>query len=161
LRFAEEVVAEDIDEALRLIEVSKASLYEDGRNRGDQTPSSKIYHLIVAMRASGAAAVGDGSGELDLRRVRERVLAKGFTETQFEEAVDEYAMLDVSCPLDFNTLCLLLGFALVSGRRESGQQMLIRGIYRCGRLPRNRRDWCSSRLGTGIWIWAMMICSRA
>ncbi|KAK3060529.1 hypothetical protein LTS18_008342 [Coniosporium uncinatum] len=47
------------------------------------------------MRASGAAAVGDGSGELDLRRVRERVLAKGFTETQFEEAVDEYAMLDV------------------------------------------------------------------
>jgi len=96
LRFAEEVVAEDIDEALRLIEVSKASLYEDGRNRGDQTPSSKIYHLVVAMRASGAAAVGDGSGELDLRRVRERVLAKGFTEGQFEEAVDEYAMLDVS-----------------------------------------------------------------
>jgi len=108
LRFAEEVVAEDIDEALRLIEVSKASLYEDGRNRGDQTPSSKIYHLVVAMRASGAAAVGDGSGELDLRRVRERVLAKGFTEGQFEEAVDEYAMLDVSGPTSTLMLFLLL-----------------------------------------------------
>ncbi|KAF2142176.1 uncharacterized protein K452DRAFT_270955 [Aplosporella prunicola CBS 121167] len=97
LRFAETVIVEDVDEALRLVEVSKASLYADDRNRGaDQTPSSKIFHLIRAMKDSGAAAVGDGSGgELDLRRVRERVLAKGFTADQFEEAVDEYAMLDV------------------------------------------------------------------
>ncbi len=98
LRFADSVIVEDVDEALRLIEVSKASLYADGdRNRGDQTPSSKIYHLIRAMAASGAAAVEDGRrGELDFRRVRERVLAKGFTEDQFQSAIDEYAMLDVS-----------------------------------------------------------------
>ncbi|EON65008.1 minichromosome maintenance protein 7 (cell division control protein 47) [Coniosporium apollinis CBS 100218] len=96
LRFAEQVISEDVDEALRLVEVSKASLYADERGRGDQTPSSKIYNLVRGMAASGAAAVGDGGrGELDLRRVRERVLAKGFTADQFEEAVDEYAMLDV------------------------------------------------------------------
>ncbi|KAL9080104.1 MAG: hypothetical protein Q9157_001064 [Trypethelium eluteriae] len=96
LRFAEEVITEDVDEALRLVEVSKASLYESGRERGDQTSSSKIYNLVRGMRASGAAAVGDGSsGELDLRRVRERVLAKGFTVDQFEQAIDEYALLDV------------------------------------------------------------------
>ncbi|KKY24266.1 putative dna replication licensing factor cdc47 [Diplodia seriata] len=99
LRFAETVISEDVDEALRLVEVSKASLYQDERGRGaDQTPQSRIYHLIRAMKESGAAAVGtdDGStGELDLRRVRERVLAKGFTADQFEEAIDEYAMLDV------------------------------------------------------------------
>ncbi|KAF2434972.1 MCM-domain-containing protein [Tothia fuscella] len=95
LRFAEEVITEDVDEALRLIEVSKASLYTDERGRGDQTPSSKIYHLITAMKDSGAAAVDDGSGELDLRRVRERVLAKGFTEDQYEEAIDEYSLLDI------------------------------------------------------------------
>ena len=84
LRFAEQVISEDVDEALRLTEVSKASLYAD-ENRGiDHTPSSKIYHLIKSMEASGAAAVGDGTrGELDLRRVRERVLAKGFTADQF------------------------------------------------------------------------------
>ena len=97
LRFADEVITEDVDEALRLVEVSKASLYESGRERGDQTSSSKIYNLVRGMRASGAAAVGDGSrGELDLRRVRERVLAKGFTVDQVEQAIDEYALLDVS-----------------------------------------------------------------
>ncbi|KAL5121833.1 DNA replication licensing factor MCM7 [Pleosporales sp. CAS-2024a] len=96
LRFAEEVIPEDVDEALRLTEVSKASLYTDENRRDDHTPSSKIYHLVKSMEASGAAAVGDGTrGELDLRRVRERVLAKGFTADQFEQAIDEYSMLDV------------------------------------------------------------------
>ena len=48
------------------------------------------------MRESGAAATGEGRGELDLRRVRERVLAKGFTIQQLESCIDEYADLDVS-----------------------------------------------------------------
>ncbi|KAI9700589.1 MAG: Mcm2-7 hexameric complex component [Bogoriella megaspora] len=96
LRFADVVITEDVDEALRLVEVSKASLYDSGRERGDQTNSSKIYNLVRGMRASGAAAAGDGTrGELDLRRVRERVLAKGFTVDQFQQAIDEYALLDV------------------------------------------------------------------
>ncbi|SLM40032.1 dna replication licensing factor mcm7 [Lasallia pustulata] len=94
LRFAEQVVAEDVDEALRLIEVSKASLHADKGGAGaDQSPSSKIYHLVRGMRESGAAAVGEG--ELSLRRVRERVLARGFTEEEFARALDEYALLDV------------------------------------------------------------------
>lgn len=97
VRFSETVVTEDVDEALRLIEVSKASLYENTRGQGDQTPSSKIYHLIRGMAASGAAAVGSGRrGELSMQRVRERVLAKGFTEQQFEDAIVEYSLLDVS-----------------------------------------------------------------
>ena len=100
LRFSAQVVTDDVDEALRLVEVSKASLYNDGRGKADQSPSSKIYNLIRAMKESGAAAVGDGngssSGELSIKKVRERVIAKGFTEDQFSQAVDEYAMLDVS-----------------------------------------------------------------
>lgn len=98
LRFAEQVIVEDVDEALRLVEVSKASLYEDrGTLQGDHTPSSKIYHLIRGMAVSGAAATADGArGELSLRKVRERVLAKGFTVEQFEMCIDEYALLDVS-----------------------------------------------------------------
>ncbi|KAI9715753.1 MAG: Mcm2-7 hexameric complex component [Candelaria pacifica] len=103
LRFSHMVVADDVDEALRLIDVSKASLGEDsGRGGADQSNSSKIYHLVRALRDSGAAGVGGGGeeggsvrGELSLRRVRERVIAKGFTEDQFSQAVDEYAMLDV------------------------------------------------------------------
>ncbi|KAL9092473.1 MAG: hypothetical protein Q9159_000820 [Coniocarpon cinnabarinum] len=97
LRFASEVVTDDVDEALRLIEVSKSSLYESNRERGaDETASSKIYHLIRGMAASGAAAAGDGtSGELSLRRVSERVLARGFTRQQLDSCVEEYALLDV------------------------------------------------------------------
>ncbi|KAH0541898.1 hypothetical protein FGG08_003618 [Glutinoglossum americanum] len=101
LRFADRVISEDVDEALRLIEVSKASLYEKGHDEGDQTASSKIYNLIRTMAESGAAAVmedGEGDwtrGEMSMRKIRERVLAKGFTDDQLSQAIDEYAMLDV------------------------------------------------------------------
>ncbi|KAL2800330.1 MCM2/3/5 family-domain-containing protein [Aspergillus keveii] len=91
LRFSEEVVTEDVDEALRLMEVSRASLSSDGQSHLDQSPTSKIYNLIRGMLESGAAAVGDGEdGELSMRRIRERVLAKGFTEDQLTMTVDEY-----------------------------------------------------------------------
>ena len=98
VRFAEAVATDDVDEALRLIEVSKSSLQDGGRGEvgDDQTASSKIYYLIRGMAASGAAAAGDGtSGELSVRRVRERVQARGFTQQQFEACLDEYALLDV------------------------------------------------------------------
>jgi DNA replication licensing factor MCM7 len=49
------------------------------------------------MMESGAAAVGDGSrGELNMRRVSELVIAKGFTRDQLTHCIDEYALLDVS-----------------------------------------------------------------
>ncbi|KIW26387.1 uncharacterized protein PV07_09486 [Cladophialophora immunda] len=96
LRFSNEVVNEDVDEALRLIEVSKASLYHDQRAHGDQTVSSKIYDLIRGIRESGAASVGRGArGELSLGRVRELVTAKGFTSDQFVRTLEEYELLDV------------------------------------------------------------------
>lgn len=97
LRFSNEVVTEDVDEALRLIEVSKSSLYSDNYSGADQTPTSKIYNLIRGMQESGAAAIGDGGdGELSIRKIRERVLAKGFTEDQLSSAIDEYAGFNVS-----------------------------------------------------------------
>lgn len=97
VRFSDEVTPEDVDEALRLIAVSKASLENEDHAGIDQTPSSKIYSLIRGMLESGAAAVGDGEeGELSMRRIRERVLAKGFTDDQLTMAIDEYGELDVS-----------------------------------------------------------------
>jgi DNA replication licensing factor MCM7 len=135
LRFAEEVISEDVDEALRLTEVSKASLYADDNRRDDYTPSSKIYHLIKSMEASGAAAVGDGTrGEMDLRRVRERVLAKGFTADQFEQAIDEYAMLDVSI------------------QTVSYQRITILTPTRSGKQQAKVQDWFSSRLVMRTWM---------
>jgi DNA replication licensing factor MCM7 len=97
LRFSDEVVTEDVDEALRLISVSKASLYTDSRADTDQSPTTKIYNLIRAMRESGAAAAADGDdGELNMRKIRERIIAKGFTEDQLTSTIDEYAELHVS-----------------------------------------------------------------
>ena len=135
LRFAQEVVNEDVDEALRLIDVSKASLYNDSRNaRGaDQTVSSRIYDLIRGMKESGAAAVGRGvRGEMDFKRVRELVLAKGFTSENFERTVEEYELLDVS--FEFS----VLGLEIV---------MLITCV-RFGNVLIMGRDWFGLRLGT-------------
>jgi DNA replication licensing factor MCM7 len=152
LRFAEFVISEDVDEALRLVEVSKASLYGDDRARGDHTPSSKIYHLVRGMKESGAATVADGSGELDLRRVRERVLAKGFTEDQFQEAVDEYAMLDVSSA-QFGSSEKSLTFFNRSGKlplREVGLCLSRLVTMNMTRTTSEARDHCEVRNKSGV-----------
>jgi DNA replication licensing factor MCM7 len=113
LRFSDTVVTDDVDEALRLVEVSKASLASEQSGEGDQTPSSKIYNLIRGMRESGAAAAEDGQeGELSLRRVRQRVLAKGFTEDQLTKTIQEYQELDVSI------LTIFLNNHLLTGTRS-------------------------------------------
>ena len=104
LRFSDQVVTEDVDEALRLISVSKSSLYADSlaANDVDTTPSSKIYNIIRNLAyASSSSAGGSARGtrarkdELDMAMLKQRILAKGFTEQEFVRAVEEYAALDV------------------------------------------------------------------
>ncbi|KAL7275382.1 DNA replication licensing factor MCM7 [Rhizina undulata] len=95
LRMGDFVVTEDVDEALRLIEVSKASLYEKSDRDADNTVSSKIYNIIRTLAYAGGADDDVSSGELSMRIVRDRVLAKGFTDDQLASAIDEYAALDV------------------------------------------------------------------
>lgn len=103
LRFADAVETPDVDEALRLMECSKSSLHEnDGRGdrNADQTNTSKIFALIKQMASAGAGRrrggrLGRGPAQMDvdgeeegfnpeqnMREVRERVIAKGFTEDQ-------------------------------------------------------------------------------
>lgn len=136
LRFAEEVITDDVDEALRLTEVSKASLYDDDRSRrGDMSVSSRIFNLVRGMRESGAAATGEGRGELDLRRVRERVLAKGFTLQQLESCLDEYSDLDVSFTIPFQH-----------------RDKLLTKIHRSGKLLPRVPDLSSSRQ---VMTWTM------
>ena len=55
------------------------------------------------LRDSGAADVDGeaGDGVLDMKVVRERIMGKGFTREQFDEAVAEYAALDVRCLWSF------------------------------------------------------------
>ncbi|KAH8657561.1 MCM2/3/5 family-domain-containing protein [Tricladium varicosporioides] len=103
LRFSEEVVQDDVDEALRLIEASKESLYQDQDGyRKDMSPSSRIYNMVRAIAEAGQCRpdVADDDDEslgmeLSMKKVKERVLAKGFTEDQWQTAVMEYTNLDI------------------------------------------------------------------
>lgn len=94
LRFADTVEVPDVDEALRLMEVSKESLLDDGdkERESDQSELSVIYRLIKDMASGGAISIGKGPGgetdmdidaseELSMVDVRARCQAKGHTET--------------------------------------------------------------------------------
>ncbi|KAI2463612.1 DNA replication licensing factor mcm7 [Annulohypoxylon bovei var. microspora] len=105
LRFDTEVNRDDVDEALRLMEASKESLaaHEGMGGRRTLNAASRIYNLVKSLADSGACRAGDddeddgeeGTVELSMRKVRERVLGKGFTEDQWINALDEYTTLDV------------------------------------------------------------------
>ena len=98
LRMDDVVGQGDVDEALRLMDVSKASLYENQRGTGeDQTDTSKIFRIIKDMASRGgrrgrASDDDDDDEEMDeliMVDVRSRVIAKGFTETQLMDTVLE------------------------------------------------------------------------
>ncbi|KAG0297807.1 Mcm2-7 hexameric complex component [Linnemannia gamsii] len=100
LRFSDVVSVEDVNEALRLIDVSKASLYDqeggqngrDGRNY--QSPTDRIYDIIRTMSKDPE----DGwrlVEELRLQEVRDRVLAKGFKLQELEDCLREYEDMNI------------------------------------------------------------------
>ncbi|OIW34475.1 DNA replication licensing factor mcm7 [Coniochaeta ligniaria NRRL 30616] len=106
LRFSNTVVQDDVDEALRLVEASKDSLNTDPQgSRRALNASSRIYNLVKALADTGACRADDaededdedefGGVEMSMRKVKERVIAKGFTEDQWLNALDEYTTLDV------------------------------------------------------------------
>ncbi|RDL40033.1 DNA helicase [Venustampulla echinocandica] len=103
LRFSEEVVQDDVDEALRLIEASKESLYQDQDGyRRDMSPSSRIYNMVRALAEAGQCRPDDADDddetlgmELSMKKVEYRVIAKGFTKDQWQTAVLEYTNLDI------------------------------------------------------------------
>lgn len=98
LRFDNYVTFEDVDEALRLIQVSKSSLAsEDDRLREDDSATSKIYQIVRGM------ALGDGqrlTRTLSLRDLRERIIAKGYTIQQFDDCILEYDHIGVWQKID-------------------------------------------------------------
>lgn len=89
LRFATEVGQADIDEAIRLVAMSKASLVDDDAAPTADDPISRIYSLIrdyAAERETTSVRLGD---------VEPMALKKGFTAAQFRACLDEYAKIDI------------------------------------------------------------------
>lgn len=117
VRFSEEVIIADVDEALRLMDVSKASLNENAakdKDAGDQSATSKIYRIIRDMATAAglgkAKKIGSGpggrrgrmvqdsdedeneNGELEMLDVKARVFAKGFNETTLMATIIEVSL---------------------------------------------------------------------
>ncbi|CAI4216138.1 unnamed protein product [Parascedosporium putredinis] len=101
LRFSNEVIQDDVDEALRLLEASKQSLStEDPKRSRGLNASSKIYNIVKGLADSGACRADDAEDEdlgieLSMRKVKERVIAKGFTEDHWLKALEEYTELNI------------------------------------------------------------------
>ncbi|KAF3916520.1 hypothetical protein ABW20_dc0101636 [Dactylellina cionopaga] len=89
LRFSDQVEMADVDESLRLTEIAMASLYEKDLGDVDTTTTTKIYHIIKTMAQSNQGA------ELSIPEIRKRVLARGFTDDDFLDAIETYEALDV------------------------------------------------------------------
>merc|ERR1711909_175921 len=89
LRIVDHVEREDVNEAMRLMEMSKDSLtlgQEDGQGR-PQTVTDKIYSVIREM--AGTQKV------LKISDIKERCTSKGYKPDQIDEAIEEYEELNV------------------------------------------------------------------
>ncbi|ANB13289.1 mini-chromosome maintenance complex protein 7 [Sugiyamaella lignohabitans] len=108
LRFDNKVIASDVDEALRLSDACKKSLMDNGNNGDflDESPTSRIYNIVRQM------ANGDGSrfrATWPISVIRDRVIAKGFTDDQLAECIEEYSMLGVWQTLENGTKLSFIG----------------------------------------------------
>uniref|UniRef100_A0A6I8R0S9 DNA replication licensing factor MCM7 n=1 Tax=Xenopus tropicalis TaxID=8364 RepID=A0A6I8R0S9_XENTR len=90
LRLEDVVEKEDVNEAMRLTEMSKDSLLGDkGQTSRTQRPADVIFSTIREMvPEKGARSVKYSEAE-------QRAVSKGFTPAQFEAALEEYEELNV------------------------------------------------------------------
>lgn len=91
LRLADQVEQADVDEAIRLIEMSKHSLALDENEMAQHRAmrnNEKIYRLIKE-------SLAEDEQEIDLAQMKEKCLNKGFTEEEFEQTLEEYEELSI------------------------------------------------------------------
>ncbi|GMG37504.1 unnamed protein product [Ambrosiozyma monospora] len=102
IRFSNEVVIPDVDEALRLVSVAKQSLTQDEEfEKYEEPPMSRVFNLIrESLGSSRTARVED---------LRETVLGKGFTEDLFNDCLYKYQSLSVWQLTDENETLVFLG----------------------------------------------------
>lgn len=88
LRLADTVEAEDVSEAMRLLEMSKSSLaITDERSTRPQSAVDRIFSLIRELAG--------GNKTVKLSEVREACATKGFQAGQVDACLDEYEQLNV------------------------------------------------------------------
>lgn len=90
LHFRQQVERDDVEEAMRLVNASKESHMEEEQKQYTRVdPTSAIYQLIQSMAQESRSAA------VSLHIAKERSIRKGFSEEQFQNALDEYERLAV------------------------------------------------------------------
>ena len=93
LRFSDFVAREDVDEAIRLTHMSKASLTEetgeDGKSVRREDVMSRIFNIIRDYSATS------NNKTIELKLAEAMIIRKGFTVQQMQTCLEEYEALEV------------------------------------------------------------------
>uniref|UniRef100_M4C9L8 DNA replication licensing factor MCM7 n=1 Tax=Brassica campestris TaxID=3711 RepID=M4C9L8_BRACM len=89
LRFSESVAQSDVDEALRLMQMSKISLYADDRQKAGLDAISDTYSIIRD------EAARSNKTHVSYANALNWISRKGYSEAQLKECLEEYAALNV------------------------------------------------------------------
>ncbi|CAN8248089.1 unnamed protein product [Cochlearia groenlandica] len=89
LRFSEAVAQSDVDEALRLMQMSKISLYADDRQKAGLDAISDTYSIIRD------EAARSNKTHVSYANALNWISRKGYSEAQLKECLEEYAALNV------------------------------------------------------------------
>lgn len=92
LRLSDQVEIDDVEEALRLVRVSKESLYQENRKtKEDENPTTKIFTIIKKMSQDAP----EFKKALPYENIVKTVRLRGFTMLQLNNCIQEYSYLNV------------------------------------------------------------------
>ncbi|KAE8009362.1 hypothetical protein FH972_005802 [Carpinus fangiana] len=89
LRFSDSVAQSDVDEALRLMQMSKFSLYSEERQKSGLDAISDIYSVLRD------EAARTNRMDVSYAHALNWISRKGYSEAQLKECLEEYAALNV------------------------------------------------------------------
>ena len=89
LRLSNLVSQEDVDEAIRLIHSSKASLFDDGPTGAQEDPTSAIFSILRDFSAQHKTK------SISYIQAEAMAIKKGFSISQFKNTLKEYEVLQV------------------------------------------------------------------
>lgn len=118
IRFTNEVLLADVDEALRLISAAKNSLYDEG-NEIEETAQEKLFTIIKEFINNEMKSTK--SKLVSMERLKDIVIMKNYTESEFNECINKYEMLNVWLQLNNGQDLMLIDFEDDEDDDEGGE----------------------------------------
>ena len=95
LRFSPSVGREDVDEAIRLTHMSKASLNDEVGDGSGKTQQRREDFMTRIFNIIRDYATTSNTSAVDMNLAEAMVIRKGFTAQQLELCLEEYSALEV------------------------------------------------------------------